>query len=594
MTPQQDLGSRELSRASERAVELLQRGDFYEAVATLRPVASQYYTCAGAAEALLVLAQIELGAHSWHRAEAFCLIGYRQRETAIHQETVFDNLVNLTWACLQQKSFTEGFRYGLVAERIKENDVDLLANMLMLGGLGGIRDGSEARHQLLRGLDRARLATVEAVLRGERPDLSPTRDKDASHLRKGTRRLIGMSGFELSNYLLELLRVPDGVGAYDAWKALTEMYLAEIPAPGEQGLLRLYHVAAATAAAGKALNADPDAGAKEDSLQRTYDRGLVEMGFAAGARAIASRPQVRPQATEPAVQDPPSRGNGGAKGGAAHFPPKRLRGVFAFFQNRKAEKLRKAYADPNADDDDRYKALYEMTKEDQVLFANDFINALWDPSPSVRMQAVSVVRIFYDVAERHPERPNSKETLEAYRLAVPRLWELVREDIRDVSVEAADALMVLDREAFAAYIESLVEHPEERPRVLHRAGMFLVDRGNQLGFYLGDSIAVSEAMTRWLNRNRDRSDAFPVDLAALSWAAGQKNGNCRGPVYRMVNAICGSYGMKKAMSLKDIEEVEAAVEKNLRLFEDVKEEDRRSESLRALRKTLAEMRTARA
>ena len=256
--------------------------------------------------------------------------------------------------------------------------------------------------------------------------------------------------------------------------------------------------------------------------------------------------------------------------------------------------MRKAYKDPNADEQDRYGVLSAMAEGNELLFANDFINALWDPSPSVRHYAVIIVRVRYEAAKNKPDEPDAEEIRQAYGPAVPRLWELTRTDTQDVSAEAGRALRVMDEEAFASYLESAIRNPEERPWLLHGsvvdAGAFLLERGNQLGFYLGDTLAVGEARTRWLKRNRERSDKLAVDLAALSWAAVQKHPACRDGFCRMVRAICHSPGMKQAIALEEIVEVKRLLEANLRVFADVEAEKHRSESLREFGKALGHAR----
>jgi hypothetical protein len=258
------------------SLELFHVGKPREALVKLFTATRQQPKAEGAADALYHLGIFSRELGNRHQEELFYLAAHSVRDTAIARKTVFNNLVNLTRVCIDLRSFREASSYGLLAERIHDDDADLLGNLVAVSVLLEAPD-RELRIERLRAVDPVKLAELGETLTGKNKGFQPTRQLDGSDL---VRRFESAAGRldALLPLVLELQERPDCVGAARCWRLLADAY-DTAARPGGSGLEAVLTIAGIVAASGKAINASSDRDANDSGLQAKNQAALERLGF---------------------------------------------------------------------------------------------------------------------------------------------------------------------------------------------------------------------------------------------------------------------------------------------------------------------------
>ena len=265
----------DLAPVLHRSLEQIQRGKVAPAAAALLEAVERHPMARGAADALYHLGVVAMELGRLHEQEVYCLLTHRVRATAIAEEIPFNNLVNLSRACLSLKSFREAWNYGCLAERLRDDDADLLANLLAIGALLGEPD-RDRRLDRLRAIDLSKVAVLTETLAG-RTSFQPTRDLDGRDLAREFDRLAKSSIDTYLSLLAELERRPDCRGADRCWRKLTQAYVEGLAEDPGQGMKFLFNCAGAAAAAGKAINASADDASGDAELWGWYGATLAQL-----------------------------------------------------------------------------------------------------------------------------------------------------------------------------------------------------------------------------------------------------------------------------------------------------------------------------
>lgn len=235
----------------------------------------------GLADALYLQGHIFTARREWHRLEMTCLLAWRFRASAIDPQHVFNALVNLTRACLLQRSPHEALAYGEVAEQLNDQDLDLASNLYAAQAM--TQDGAEqGRHfRMLQAQDPSRIAHIRGMLEGE-GDYAPTDQLDATDLVRRFEALAHQppNPQEFFSIIDELGRRPDARGAERCWRMLCRFYLDTMPASprtAQEHFVAVQNSAGLAAAAGKAISARPDLARKDPVIWAWYGTGLGQL-----------------------------------------------------------------------------------------------------------------------------------------------------------------------------------------------------------------------------------------------------------------------------------------------------------------------------
>ncbi|MBN1154713.1 hypothetical protein JXB12_07320 [candidate division KSB1 bacterium] len=261
------------------AQQKMQRGLLEPAIRPLINALESFPLGNGAADALYLIGIVHMETLDGHRCEISCLLSHRLRATLIDPDIEFRNLVNLTRACLNQKSFSEAYTYGKIAEQIVKDDEDLMANMLTAGIFSGLEKELEIsrRYHELQLKSPTHAAGVISIIEG-RSNIKRTNNLSCDDLVDKFESNLKSGDFEdYKRNLNELLQKPDGINSWKCWKILTEMHIAMKPADPSQEYLRLQEMAGVAAASGKAIEFHPKKAKDNQKLWHWRGNALGQM-----------------------------------------------------------------------------------------------------------------------------------------------------------------------------------------------------------------------------------------------------------------------------------------------------------------------------
>jgi len=214
----------------------------------------------GAPEAMAFVAKAHLAARQAHKGEVAGLTAVRLASNLVETELLFDTWVNLCSFSGQLKSFEEAYAYGLKAERIKEGDPDLEANLSMAAVFTGREDEALRRFEKLKTTSPVKAGAVEAYFRpgaADIPEMTPTTHLDCKDILNRIRSSVERWAMEeLQAAVAELGRQPDGMGARDCWMELCRFYFRLIEVADDDEFLIFQGYAGIAAASAKGINLD--------------------------------------------------------------------------------------------------------------------------------------------------------------------------------------------------------------------------------------------------------------------------------------------------------------------------------------------------
>jgi tetratricopeptide (TPR) repeat protein len=273
--------ARRFSDLIVQANRAFQRGEWEAAIGPLLAAVRDDPRSEGAADALAVVSKAYLNLENAHLGEVACLLVYRLRATLLAREQLFDSMVNLTLFNLRLKSFDEAYSYGRMAERIRWDDPDLLANMVGACLKTGRAEEATERFDELKRISPAKAGAVAKYFDSdgpEIPELTETFDLDCSDILGSIRQAAGAGDVErLYRAIRELQDRPDGRGAGDCWRAIGKVYASMLPAENDSGFFALQSYAGLAAAIGKAISADPERSAKDSELWAWRGKALGQL-----------------------------------------------------------------------------------------------------------------------------------------------------------------------------------------------------------------------------------------------------------------------------------------------------------------------------
>ncbi len=214
----------------------------------------------GAADAKATMAAWYYRSHQAHYGEVACLETLHYAPTFINPDLHFDCLVNLVSFCATLKSFEEAWEYGLIAEKIKSDDTDLMTNMISIAALSGREAEASKRFERLVEEAPMKAQTAKTNLTGELPGTyHSTRNEDCSDILQKLQSVLAVPGLgpEFPNILIALQQRPEGKGAKDCWTALYRYYksLLDDALVEDDTYIIVQASAGIVATTGKALNA---------------------------------------------------------------------------------------------------------------------------------------------------------------------------------------------------------------------------------------------------------------------------------------------------------------------------------------------------
>lgn len=261
------------------AQQKMQTGKLEAAIKPLINALESYPIAKGAADALHLIGIIHMKTMDGHRCEISCLLAHRLRATLIHPGLEFNNLVNLTRACLNQKSFEEAYVYGRMAEKINNEDPDQLANMTLASALSGKESEYEVANRLekLKTISPSHVVGVISILEGK-SNINPTYHLSCDDLVSQFENIKKSGSFDdYKKSLADLLTRPDGINSWKCWRMVTEIHLAMKPNNPEQEYLQLQEMAGVAAASGKAIAFHPNNAKDDQQLWHWRGNSLGQM-----------------------------------------------------------------------------------------------------------------------------------------------------------------------------------------------------------------------------------------------------------------------------------------------------------------------------
>lgn len=248
-------------------------------LAPLIDALQQYPRASGSADALHLIGVVHMATFDHHRSEMSCLLVHRFRKTLIDKSHHFDSIVNLTRACINLKSFDEAYQYGLLGERIDNDDIDLFSNMVVASYLSDRKDEARERFEMLKEKSPTRATQVYALVNWK-SDLKDTRGDSCDHLVEKFVETKISGDFEKSKtYLSNLQKKPDGKNAWKCWRILSEIYVEMIQKNRESEYLYLQSTAGLASASGKAIAFHPDNARDDKQLLKWHRDALRELDF---------------------------------------------------------------------------------------------------------------------------------------------------------------------------------------------------------------------------------------------------------------------------------------------------------------------------
>lgn len=234
----------------------------------------------GAGDAIHIIDMVYMGISDHHRSEIACLIVHRFRNTLIDKRHHFNSLVNLTRACINLKSFDESYKYGLMAEEINNNDLDLLSNMTVASYLSNRQKEARERFAILKEKHQLRAAEVHALVNW-RSSLKRTDGENCDELVEKFQKMMKSKEIDKFNLsLAELQKQPDGKSSWKCWQILCEWYSNILSkANFNSEYLRLLNVAGLAASCGKAIAFHPDKDNLDRKLLKWRRESLQELEF---------------------------------------------------------------------------------------------------------------------------------------------------------------------------------------------------------------------------------------------------------------------------------------------------------------------------
>jgi len=227
--------------------------DVENIISPLIDALQKYPLTRGSADALHLIGIIHMATLDSHRSEMSCLLVHRFRKTLMNKLSHFNSLVNLTRACINLKSFDEAYQYGLIGERIDNEDLDLLSNMTVASFLSNRKDESRERFEKIKKLDPIRTTEVHDLCNWK-SNLKRTDHFSCNDLVEKFEHMKDLKDFEQFKInLSELQKRPDGRNAWKCWRILCEMYIDMMPKNSKSEYLRLQSIAGLAAASGKAI-----------------------------------------------------------------------------------------------------------------------------------------------------------------------------------------------------------------------------------------------------------------------------------------------------------------------------------------------------
>jgi tetratricopeptide (TPR) repeat protein len=218
-----------------------------------------------------------------HDYETFNLMAYALRSTLANKELGVYILINLSHACVFQKSFEEAYQYGKLAEKFLDSDDDLLANLIIAcTATNRIQEAKRLSNQLKQ-INKMKLASVNEILMGEGP-LQPIQ-KDCPDplldlndaillLHNGNQ---DMATEKMREATIKLEECPNGLNAWKSWKMLGEFYISEKNRSTE--IESLEYIARATAAFGKMIAFYPTEREIDPKFILWLGQSLCQLGF---------------------------------------------------------------------------------------------------------------------------------------------------------------------------------------------------------------------------------------------------------------------------------------------------------------------------
>ena len=282
-----------------QAHKLVHKDRLEDALSLLLTELEKYPIARGAADALHLVGIIHMNNMDQHRTEAACLLSYRLRATLIDPNLAFDSLVNLVRACINLKSFNEGYYYGTIAEKMGgKEDPDLLANMVACCVFSDRHDQALERRDRLQALSPQHAAYINAFIQGT-SDFQPTHHLSCTQLAdefENLRHADSRQGFNsFKNLLTQLQDRPDGIDAWRCWRIVCEIHNAMIPKDQKKEFLQLQQAACMAAAAGKAIAFHPTHADNDALLWAWRGQALGQMClYEQGLEALLKAQEIDP------------------------------------------------------------------------------------------------------------------------------------------------------------------------------------------------------------------------------------------------------------------------------------------------------------
>lgn len=285
----------DLDRFSQLLIDAnraFQQGKWNAAIDPLIAALEQSPFARGAGDAIASMGIAHYHLQNAHYGEIASLIAYRLRATLIDRNLLFNSLVNLIVFNMVQKSFGEAYGYGAIAEQIRRDDSDLLANMVVACAMTGRKQEAMDRFEHLKQIAPIKAGTVSSYFLPDSPQLDRTQDDDCTAIYNQLHKLLesqiaakagrptnlGSYNDQFKGAIRELESHPEGIRAYDCWCELCKIYAHRITGIRSE-YLKLQTWAGLGAASGKAINTRPDQAAASIELWRWRGRALSQLCF---------------------------------------------------------------------------------------------------------------------------------------------------------------------------------------------------------------------------------------------------------------------------------------------------------------------------
>lgn len=262
------------------ATEKIQRENFEAAIIPMLRGLELNPLGEGAADSLFLVGTVNGRLLFSHQAETSFLLSYRLRGTLIDPSLEFDNLVNLTQACLNLKSFEEAYQYGIIAETIKKEDYDLTANLIVACSLTDRLEEAKWRFEKLKNLSLLHANEVHSFLRGKGEIPTKTYQLSCDDLIDRYWKIERTGDLtKLKEWVQDLEKKPDGINSWKCWELLGKYYLSMLSRNPYSEYLILQNKAGLAAASGKAIAFHPQKAEDSFNLWLWRGKSLGEMCF---------------------------------------------------------------------------------------------------------------------------------------------------------------------------------------------------------------------------------------------------------------------------------------------------------------------------